>query len=144
MSPKPGTSVTLVAPPDPIAAVVAASAAAGQIESLSRSAATTTSSTLSRTTLAAASSAGAAAAGPAAAPAPAHEPDPAKKSWIAIVLKDEEGTPQGGTRYRITLPDGTIAEGTLDAKGEARVEGFDPGNCKVTFPDLDQKTWKEK
>jgi hypothetical protein len=67
-----------------------------------------------------------------------------KTSWIEIKLVDEEGLPVPGERYRVTLPDETVAEGTLDGKGFARVDGFEPGGCKVTFPDLDKDSWKEK
>ena len=42
---------------------------------------------------------------------------------------------------RITLPDGTVAEGTLDEKGFARVDGIDPGACQITFPNLDKEAW---
>lgn len=64
-----------------------------------------------------------------------------KKSWIEIELVDEADNPVPGERYKITLPDGTVATGTLDEKGFARVEGFDPGQCKVTFPKLDKDAW---
>ena len=79
--------------------------------------------------------------------APWHDPESEeakkKKHWIEIELIDDKGKPVPGERYRITLPDGTtLAEGTLDAKGRARVDGIDPGTCKVTFPDLDAPTWK--
>ena len=68
-----------------------------------------------------------------------------KTSWIEIKLVDEEDQPVPGERYQVTLPDGTtVAEGTLDDKGFARVEGFEPGSCKVTFPDLDKDSWHEK
>jgi type VI secretion system secreted protein VgrG len=67
-----------------------------------------------------------------------------KKSWIEIVLKDADGNPVPGEHYRVTLPDGTtLDEGTLDENGLARVDNIDPGSCKVTFPRLDGKTWKE-
>jgi len=70
--------------------------------------------------------------------------DPAKKlSWIEIELIGEDKKPIPGEAYRITLPDNTIAEGTLDEKGFARVEGFEAGACKVTFPDLDQDAWED-
>lgn len=64
------------------------------------------------------------------------------KTWVAIELVDEEGKPCAGERYRLTLPDGRIKEGTLDANGRARVGGLDPGNCQVTFPKLDATTWQ--
>jgi uncharacterized protein involved in type VI secretion and phage assembly len=75
---------------------------------------------------------------------PGHpfKPDETKTSWIEIKLIDEQGNPVPGKRYEITLPDGkTVAKGTLDNEGWARVEGFDPGECKVTFPDLDKDVW---
>jgi hypothetical protein len=64
-----------------------------------------------------------------------------KKSWIEIKLVDLEGLPVPGEKYKITLPDDSVAEGTLNEKGFARVEGFDPGSCKVTFPTRDKTTW---
>ena len=70
------------------------------------------------------------------------EPCPlAKTTWIEIVLVGEDDQPVAGERYRITLPDGYVIEGRLDAKGEARAEDLDPGNCVVTFPDLDADAW---
>lgn len=76
---------------------------------------------------------------------PQSEEDKAKKkSWISIKLVDEQDHPVTGERYRVTLPDGqTVAEGTLDEKGCARVEGIESGTCKITFPALDKDAWKE-
>ena len=72
-----------------------------------------------------------------------HKPDKKKKSWIEIVMVDEDKKPVPGQKYRITLPDGeTVAEGTLDDKGFARVDGIDPGTCKITFPELDKEAWE--
>jgi hypothetical protein len=67
-----------------------------------------------------------------------------KKSWIEIELVDEADEPVPGQAYEITLPDGSVAKGTLDGKGFARVEGIEPGTCKVTFPDLDKDAWEPK
>ena len=67
-----------------------------------------------------------------------------KPHWIEIELVDEEGQPVPGEPYKITLPDGTtVADGTLDEKGFARVDGIDPGTCKVTFPNLDKDAWEK-
>jgi type VI secretion system secreted protein VgrG len=80
--------------------------------------------------------------------APWHNPnDPNNKkkdAWIEVELVDEDDNPVPGQEYRITLPDGkTIAEGTLNEEGKAKVTNIDPGTCKVTFPKLDQEVWTE-
>jgi type VI secretion system secreted protein VgrG len=64
-------------------------------------------------------------------------------SWIEIELVDEEDNPVPGERYQITLPDGSVARGTLDENGFARIDGIEPGTCQVTFPDFDQDAWEE-
>ena len=57
----------------------------------------------------------------------------------------EDDKPVTGMTYRITLPDGeTVAEGTLNEKGFCRVDGIEPGSCKITFPLLDQDAWEKK
>ena len=67
-----------------------------------------------------------------------------KKSWIEIEMVGEDDKPIVGEAYRITLADGaTVAEGTLDDKGFARVEGIEPGSCKITFPNLDKDAWEK-
>lgn len=75
---------------------------------------------------------------------PEDEEDKEKKSWIEIELVDEENNPVPGEKYKVILPDGkTVAEGTLDEKGFARIEGIDPGTCKITFPNLDKDAWEK-
>lgn len=68
--------------------------------------------------------------------------DEKKTAWIEVELVDEDDKPVPGERYRITLPDDSVAEGTTDEKGKGRVEGFEPGSCKITFPDLDKDAWE--
>ncbi len=65
-----------------------------------------------------------------------------KKSWIEIELVGEDDKPISGEKYRLTLPDGSVDEGTLDQNGWARVAGFENGTCKVSFPELDQEAWE--
>jgi type VI secretion system secreted protein VgrG len=83
----------------------------------------------------------------AASSAPTHNPNAPenqeKKHWIEVQLNDQDGNPVPGEVYKITLPDGTtIADGTLDDKGHARVDNIDPGTCQVTFPNLDKDSWE--
>lgn len=64
-------------------------------------------------------------------------------SWIEIELVDEEDEPVPGERYKVILSDKTVAEGTLDEKGFARIDGIPKGDCKVTFPDIDKEAWEK-
>ncbi|HEY6946098.1 MAG TPA: hypothetical protein VI431_13230 [Candidatus Acidoferrum sp.] len=77
-------------------------------------------------------------------PASNQTVSPEKKSWIAIELADEDGHAVPNEDYRITLPDGSTIEGSLDKKGRARISGIDSGTCKVSFPNRDAKDWKRK
>lgn len=84
-------------------------------------------------------------------PSPAFKPKNAKKdskqdedkklSWIEIELIDNKDNPMSGEKYEIKLPDGTTSKGTLDGNGFARVEGFEPGKCEVSFPKLEDDAW---
>ena len=67
------------------------------------------------------------------------EEDVEEKSWIEIELVDEKENPVPGEKYKITLPDDYVAQGTLDNEGFARVEGIEPGTCQITFPMLDKE-----
>jgi len=79
-----------------------------------------------------------------AAPAAPTTVSPPTKHFVAIEMVDEEGKPAAGEDYRLTLPDGTVHEGTLDKKGRDRINGIDPGTCKITFPSLDKDSWEPK
>jgi hypothetical protein len=59
-----------------------------------------------------------------------------RTAWIAVELVDEEGNPVAGETYQLQLPDGSMRVGQLDANGQARVEGIEPGMCRVSFPHL--------
>lgn len=64
-----------------------------------------------------------------------------QKSWIEIKLLDEEDRPVSGEKYRITLPDESVVNGTLDGNGFARVNNIEPGMCVIAFPELDAASW---
>jgi len=67
-----------------------------------------------------------------------------KTSWIEFELVDGDGVPVAFEPYSVQLPDGSTVEGTLDAQGRARVEGIDPGNCKICYPNQDKDDWEPK
>ena len=69
--------------------------------------------------------------------------DEEKKSWIEIELVDEENNPVPGERFKVILPDETVCSGTLNEKGFYRIDGIDPGTCKITFPNLDKDAWEK-
>jgi type VI secretion system secreted protein VgrG len=128
-----------VSPISPTAPAVADDGKPGDKGAMSRSAQSS----------AAGSGAGGASSAASSSNAPWHDPNnPSnkdKKNWIEIELLDKDNKPVPGEPYRVTLPDGqTVAEGTLDDKGVARVDGIDPGSCKVTFPQRDKRSWKPK
>ena len=66
-----------------------------------------------------------------------------KLVWIEIEMVDEAGEPVAGEKYKIELSDGTVSEGTLGSDGKARLDGIEPGSCKVSFPDLDSEAWEK-
>jgi len=68
---------------------------------------------------------------------------PEETTWIDIQLNDEEGNPVPGEKYRVTDSTGEVHEGSLDAKGYARVI-VPPGDNEVTFPDLDESAWERE
>ncbi|HEV7238624.1 MAG TPA: carboxypeptidase-like regulatory domain-containing protein [Thermoanaerobaculia bacterium] len=61
--------------------------------------------------------------------------------YIEIELIDEDGKPVPDEAWFVELPDGTTKSGRTDAKGFARIDGVDPGTAKVSFPDLDKKSY---
>ncbi|MEM7158441.1 MAG: hypothetical protein AAF799_36720 [Myxococcota bacterium] len=61
---------------------------------------------------------------------------------LEIELVDEDEEPVPGEPYRVELPSGDIMEGRLNNLGRAMLTGIvDSGNCKVTFPRLDEAVW---
>lgn len=81
--------------------------------------------------------------GPSSEPGGSGDPT-SEKSWVDVQLLDEDGEPIAGERYILKLTDGSIREGSLGADGRVRVNGIDPGNCVVSFPDLHTKEWWRK
>ena len=131
-SPKSGKAGSAVAPADPKAAEEADVADPGEVEEIKAEQRQTKSGKYGTEKV------------KAHQPPETKEEKAKKPSWIEIKMVDEEDKPVSGKAYRITLPDGeTVAEGTLDDAGFARIEGIEPGTCKITFPDLDENAWKK-
>ena len=76
-------------------------------------------------------------------PAGEEDEEDEEKHWIEIELVDEEDNPVPGEKYKVTMPDGSVAQGTLDYNGFVHIGGIkDPGTCKITFPNLDKDAWE--
>jgi hypothetical protein len=65
--------------------------------------------------------------------------DASKATWIGIELVDANKRPVPHAPYIVTPANQGAIHGTLDANGKARIEGLDPGNCTVEFPDHDKR-----
>jgi hypothetical protein len=64
--------------------------------------------------------------------------------WIEIELIGEDGKAIPYEEYEVTLPDGQLVRGYLDAQGFARFDQLDPpGTCEVRFPRLDKEAWEK-
>ncbi|MBL8999969.1 MAG: hypothetical protein JNK25_02390 [Phycisphaerae bacterium] len=76
------------------------------------------------------------------------KPEEAKKgkteelTWIDLKMKDGD-KPNAGEPFEVKLPNGEIATGTLDEKGEATVRNIPKGKCEVFWPRLHEKKWKK-
>ncbi len=68
-----------------------------------------------------------------------HNSSSTKKSWIMLSLVTVKNQAVPNEPFRLTLSDGDVVSGRLDARGRVRVEGIPPGECKVVFPEHDVK-----
>lgn len=63
-------------------------------------------------------------------------------TWVEIELLDQDKNPVSDERYVIETSDGRKIEGRTNSSGRALEEGIKPGDCKVSFPDLEASSWK--
>jgi hypothetical protein len=63
------------------------------------------------------------------------------KSWIEMELVTEDYEPVPGALYWVTLPDGSVSEGTLDENGKAKLSVTGSGTCHISFPGIDVEAW---
>lgn len=68
----------------------------------------------------------------------------AKSTWIEVQMNDKGGFGVANTKFTLETPNGKIIHGVTDGNGLGRVEGIQPGNHKITFPDLPQDGFKKK
>ena len=73
---------------------------------------------------------------PAATPSQLRAAQVAEQDWIEIQVQLDDGTPYTG-RCVLALPGGRQIDATPDDQGVIRVDGIDPGTCKLSFADLD-------
>lgn len=71
---------------------------------------------------------------------PKHEGEPS--SYFEAYLLDEHERAVEGEPYALELPDGSVREGKTNEHGGVRIEGVDPGTCKLSFPRLDGDSWE--
>jgi hypothetical protein len=67
-------------------------------------------------------------------PEPGQDSAPTSKSWVGLVLVDQDGAPVANRPFRLIKPDKTTLDGTLDSHGAAMVRDVDPGNCQIWCP----------
>jgi hypothetical protein len=72
---------------------------------------------------------------------PPGESSDVAKTWITIHLLDDDHKPVPRAKYRVVLPDESVEEGVLDDQGTAHIEGIIPGQCQITFPEIDGREW---
>ena len=69
-------------------------------------------------------------------------PEAEPTSWIEVLLVDDDGQPIVNEPYVIEDPAGRIWQGTTNLSGMTRIEGIDPGSCKISFPSIPAQDWK--
>ena len=74
---------------------------------------------------------------------PAEDGGEEKTSWIEFEMVDEDDQPVAGVAYKVKLPDGSETSGHLDGNGFTRIESIDPGQCEISFPELDKSAWEK-
>jgi hypothetical protein len=77
--------------------------------------------------------------GPTSKPAPPPPPapvPPGPKSFIEILVTDENDKPVANQRYRLKLTDGSLQEGKLDGNGRIYLNPIPAGVCELMFLEM--------
>src|ERR1019366_8841901 len=72
-------------------------------------------------------------AGPGPAPKNVEKDANEGKEWMEIALKDPEGKPIAGARYKVTTPKGKVLGGATPPSGKVKIKGLAKGKCKVEW-----------
>ena len=75
---------------------------------------------------------------PAALPPLEAELLPVLLGWIEVQLLDEAGDPVPDERWQIVCADGSMHQGSTDARGRVRLDSIAPGVCRLTWPGRDR------
>jgi type VI secretion system secreted protein VgrG len=129
-SAKDGTECSVLAPTDPTEAHDADTADPGEVESIKAQQRQTGTGKY-----------GSQPVDPYKPPEPTQQ-QPVKTTWIEILLVDAHNKPVPGETYKCVMPDNKVKVGTLDAKGFARIDGIEDGQCQISFPKLDKDAWE--
>ncbi len=132
MEKKTGSAGTIVAPTAPTDALEADNADPGQVEDVKAAQKESKTGKYGTT--------------PAQAFTPPQTPEEwegVENTWIEVELVGEDDKPITGELVQIAVPDGRVYRSSTDHLGLVRVQGFQPGSCQITFPNLDQEAWEE-
>lgn len=132
MEKKTGTAPAIVAPVAPTDALAADTANAGTVEEAGSSPKSLQKAQYGSTP-----------AQPFVAPPSPTEWKGKELTWIELELVGMDDKAVTGELYEIVVPDGRVYRGSTDQNGVGRVEGFEPGSCRIRFPNLDQDAWEE-
>ena len=80
---------------------------------------------------------------------PQKDPEPPpkeEKTWIRVILLDEDGIPMKNEKYSLGLPDGSNRAGKLDADGAVYIPPSLPPDkeCTINFPEIHLNPRKKK
>jgi uncharacterized Zn-binding protein involved in type VI secretion len=65
-------------------------------------------------------------------------------TFIEVLVKDKGGFGVANTVFQLEAADGTIIRGVTDGNGLGRIDGIQPGNQKITFPQIPPDGIKKK
>lgn len=63
--------------------------------------------------------------------------------WVEVELVDDDDEPVAEVLFEVTLPDGSVVQGTTSADGVARIPSPSGGDCQIKFPELPQGSWEK-